>query len=138
MANFSVKIDYAGSTMKLTPVLMLDAIEPSLPFWQERLGFEKTVQVPDNSPLDFAILERSGVEVMLQTRESLRKDMPALVPDHAGTGAFLFVEVDDFDDIRLRIEGCEIVVPERVTFYGMREIGVREPGGHCVVFAIRT
>lgn len=123
--------------MKLTPVLMVDKIEPSLAFWQARLGFEKTVQVPDNGPLDFAILERGNVEVMLQTRESLSKDMPALVPEHA-SGAFLFVEVDDFDDIRRRIEGCDIVVPERVTFYGMREVGVREPSGHCIVFAIRT
>jgi len=27
---------------------------------------------------------------------------------------------------------------ERTTFYGMREIGVYEPGGHVVVFAARS
>jgi hypothetical protein len=27
---------------------------------------------------------------------------------------------------------------ERTTFYGMREIGVFEPGGHTVVFAARA
>lgn len=123
--------------MKLTPVLIVDEIERSLPFWQEKLGFERTVSVPDKGPLDFAILERRGAEVMLQTRVSLRQDMPALVSENS-SGAFLFLEVDDFEDILRRIEGCEIIVPERVTFYGMREIGVREPGGHCIVFAIRT
>ncbi|HZS56152.1 MAG TPA: hypothetical protein VFA65_17245, partial [Bryobacteraceae bacterium] len=49
----------------------------------------------------------------------------------------LFIEVDDFSDIRKRVDGVEIVVPERVTFYGMREIGVREPGGHLLVFAAK-
>jgi hypothetical protein len=29
----------------------------------------------------------------------------------------------------------EVVVPRRQTFYGMDEIGVREPGGHVVMFA---
>jgi len=28
---------------KLTPVLFVEAIEPCLPFWTERLGFTKTV-----------------------------------------------------------------------------------------------
>lgn len=31
--------------------------------------------------------------------------------------------------------GAEIVLPRRTTFYGMKEIGVREPGGHCIIFA---
>jgi hypothetical protein len=31
---------------KSTPVLIVDAIEPSLPFWQERLGLERPVEVP--------------------------------------------------------------------------------------------
>jgi len=29
-------------------------------------------------------------------------------------------------------------MPERKTFYGMREISVREPGGHIVCFAAKT
>jgi len=29
-------------------------------------------------------------------------------------------------------------MPERVTFYGMREIGVSEPNGHTVIFAAKA
>lgn len=33
---------------KLSPVLIIvDAIEPCLPFWMERLGFAKVVEVPE-------------------------------------------------------------------------------------------
>jgi len=39
---------------KSTPVLIVEAIEPSLPFWQERLGFERPVEVPDGERLGCA------------------------------------------------------------------------------------
>jgi uncharacterized glyoxalase superfamily protein PhnB len=120
--------------MKLTPVLIVDEIEKSLPFWVERLGFAKTVEAPEGSRLGFAILVKDAVELMLQTWSSAEADVPGLVPK-GRTVAALFVEVEDFGDILKRIEGCEIIVPERTTSYGMREIGVREPGGHIVIFA---
>jgi hypothetical protein len=50
----------------------------------------------------------------------------------------MFVEVEDFDDVKRRLDGYPIVMPERMTFYGMREIGVAEPNGHTVVFAAKT
>jgi uncharacterized glyoxalase superfamily protein PhnB len=120
--------------MKLTPVLVVEEIEKSLPFWIDRLGFTKTVEVPEGARLGFVILVKSPAEVMLQTWTSAEADVPGLLPK-GRTVAALFVEVEDFDDLRNRIEGCEIIVPERTTFYGMREIGVREPGGHIVIFA---
>ena len=36
------------------------------------------------------------------------------------------------------VRGCEIVVPERTTFHGSREIGVRAPGGFTVLFAAKA
>jgi len=35
------------SMKKLTPILLVKEIEPSLPFWVDRLGFKKTVEVPE-------------------------------------------------------------------------------------------
>jgi len=45
------------------------------------------------------------------------------------------IEVDDFPDTVKRLAGYPVAMPERDTFYGMREIGVFEPGGHIAVFA---
>jgi hypothetical protein len=28
-----------------------------------------------------------------------------------------------------------VVIPERTTFYGAREIGIKDPGGHYLTFA---
>jgi hypothetical protein len=126
--------------MKLTPVLIVESIEKSLPFWMDRMGFQKTVEVPDGDGLGFVILARDGAELMMQTVESIRKDEPKLAPaTTAGPDLCpLFVEVDDFEDTRRRLEGYPIRMPERKTFYGMVEIGVNDPGGHFVVFAARV
>ena len=123
------------STMKkLTPVIMVDAIEPCLPFW-ERLGFAKVAEVPEGDRLGFVILVKDSVEVMYQSHESVQKDAAGLVPRTYGHGAALFIEVSDVTSVASALEGIEIVVPRRKTFYGMDEIGVREPGGHVVMFA---
>ena len=63
---------------RMTPILTVETIEPSLPFWMEGLGFEKTMEVPEGDHLGFAALEKGGFELMLQTRSSVEADLPAL------------------------------------------------------------
>lgn len=124
--------------MKLTPVLFVDAIEPSLPFWVGRLGFEQVASVPDEAPFGFVVLVRDGVEVMLQTRSGLAEDLPAIAAQPPGVSCSLFLEIEDFAAELARLGDAPVLVPERTTFYGMREIVVREPGGHIVIVAARV
>jgi uncharacterized glyoxalase superfamily protein PhnB len=120
---------------KLTPVLLVDAIEPSMKFWVERLGFEKTSEVPDGDKLAFVILQKAGVELMYQTYASVEKDISYSGQGHAKGPTFLYVEVESLDDTIAAMQGAEVVMPVRTTFYGAKEIGVKEPGGHIVTFA---
>ncbi len=125
--------------MKITPVLIVEEIEKSLVFWVERMGFTRTVDVPEGDRLGFVILTREGAELMMQTLTSVRKDEPKFAPEGINTkGSALFIEVEDFAEVRQRLDGYPILMPERVTFYGMREIGVSEPGGHTVIFAAKA
>jgi uncharacterized glyoxalase superfamily protein PhnB len=126
----------ATSAMKkLTPVLVVDEIEHCLPFWVDRLGFEKTVELPEGSKLGFVILKKDDVEVMYQSRESVEKDVPTLVPETGGHPIALFVEVSDVAAVEQALRGFEVILPRRKTFYGMDEIGLKEPGGNSVIFA---
>ena len=118
---------------KLTPVLVVDAIEPCLTFWTDRLGFTKQVEVPEGDRLGFVILEKDGIEVMYQSRASVRKDIPAMADVPAG-GTNLYIDVSDVSAIEKAVKGLPVVVPRRKTFYGADEIGVREPGGNAVIF----
>jgi uncharacterized glyoxalase superfamily protein PhnB len=119
---------------KLSPVLVVETIEPCLPFWQA-LGFEVTVQVPHGDALGFAIVAKDAVEVMYQTTASVAAD----VPQAAGAGrpgaAALFIEVDDVREVARRVAAAPVVMAMRETPYGMREIFVRDPAGHVIGFA---
>lgn len=127
----------------LTPVLVVESIEECLPFWVDRLGFQKTVEVPTDPSKDaagqkigFVILMSGAVQIMLQSRASVAIDAPGLLSGPLESNAVgFFIEVDDLAPIRKAIEGFEITLEERTTFYGKREIGVRAPGGFNVVFA---
>ena len=123
---------------KLTPVLYVDTIERSLEFWVDRLGFKKTIEVPAGDRLGFVALERDDVELMLQTHASAAEDVPVVAEAVARSSSALYIEVDDLDMVRGIADGSEVVVPERTTFYGTREIGLRSPGGHVVIFATRS
>jgi uncharacterized glyoxalase superfamily protein PhnB len=120
---------------KVTTVLAVEAVEPSLDFWQQRLGFECTVTVPHEDKLGFAILVKDGVELMLQSVASILADLGANTGEINGRSAALFIEVADLAAVEQAMSGYPIEMPRRTTFYGMHEIGVREPGGHFVVFA---
>ena len=125
----------SSTVKKLTPVLMVDAIEPCLPLWIDRLGWTKTVEVPEGDALGFVILAKDGAEVMYQTWMSVEKDVGHAPKRAVGTSVGLFIEVSSLDEIVEQLEGVPLVLPRRRTFYGMDEIGVAEAGGHTVVFA---
>jgi uncharacterized glyoxalase superfamily protein PhnB len=124
----------AMSVNKLTPVLLVDEVAPCVKFW-ERVGFAKTVEVPDGNKLAFVILQKGNVEVMYQSYASVEKDIPSN-PALAKRGpSFLYVEVASLDDAMAAMKGVEVVMPVRTTFYGSKEIGYKDPGGHMITFA---
>jgi uncharacterized glyoxalase superfamily protein PhnB len=120
---------------KLTPVLFVEKIEPVLPFWTQHLGFIKTVEVPEGNHLGFVILQQGTVEVMYQSYSSVDKDMPAISPDARKGPTFLYIEVENLDALKPALQSADVYMPERNTFYGAREIGVRDPAGHFLTFA---
>jgi hypothetical protein len=86
--------------VKITSVLVVEEIEKALPFWVDRVGFEKIVEAPEEGHIGFAILVRDGAELMFQTVASVAKDTPRLVPQNKKRGATLFIEVEDLGDGR--------------------------------------
>ena len=119
---------------KATPILRVERIEPSLAFWVDRLGFQKVVEVMEGDSLGFVILSKAHVEIMLQSRASLAKDLPMLSVG-ALSPAVVYLGVTNLEEIASKLTPSEIIVPKRSTTYGMDEIWVREPGGHVIGIA---
>lgn len=123
--------------MKITAVLTMERIEESVQFWTSKAGFDVTVTVPHGDAMGFAILQKGGAELMLQSYASVAEDVPSIADFSRASKACLFVEVDDFDGTVERMQGAPVAFPVRETPYGMKEIGVFEPGGHLAVFACK-
>ena len=120
---------------KITPILFAQELEPCIEFWTERLGFQKTVEVPEGNKIGFAMLERNGLELMYQSFSSAEKDNAATGIEVRKGPSFLYIEVADLNAALAATKGAEIVMPERTTFYHAKEFGIKDPAGHYLIFA---
>ena len=119
--------------MKITSVLIVDAIEPVLPLW-ESLGFTRKIEVPHGAALGFVALAHGESEVMYQTVESVKADEPSALEGHGASA--LFIEVDDLDAVVAKLpKDTTIAVPRRTTPYGATETFIRDAAGNTIVFA---
>jgi uncharacterized glyoxalase superfamily protein PhnB len=120
---------------KITPILFAEEIEPCIQFWTERIGFQKTVEVPEGNKIGFVMLEKNGLELMYQSFASVEKDNAATGAAVRKGPSFLYIEVADIDGAQAATSGAEIVMPMRTTFYHAREFGIKDPVGHYLIFA---
>lgn len=120
---------------KMTPVLVVEAIEPNLPLWIDQLGFEKTVEVPHGDRLGFVILVKGATELMLQTTASLADDDANLAKNMKAGDVFLYAHISSLDEAKSATAALDTVVPDRETFYGAKEIFVKTGDGHVLGLA---
>ena len=124
---------------KATPILVVDRIEPALPLWTGPLGYEKTVEVPHGDRAGFVLLAKGDHEVMLQTRASVEDDLPAIAK--LSVRVAMYLDVPSLASAKREIEklkkeeSIEVLVPERTTFYGARELWIRDGAGNVIGFA---
>jgi uncharacterized glyoxalase superfamily protein PhnB len=120
---------------KITPVLLVDEVEPCVKFWKERMGFAVAIEVPEGDKVGFVSLHKGGVELMYQSNASVERDTSFSAQGYAKGPTFLYIEVDNLDDVISATKGAMVVMPERKAFYGAREIGIKDPAGHILTFA---
>lgn len=127
----------------VTPNLVVSNVERSLAFYRDVLGFSVTATVPDASPFAFAWMQRDGVNVFLNSHESI-EEHGALAERPIGGTASLFIVIEA-DDVAGGIDALFASISPRATvmmapknqFYGMREFGIEDPDGYVIFFAQR-
>ncbi|HTO21986.1 MAG TPA: VOC family protein [Spirochaetia bacterium] len=121
---------------ELTPVLVVDQVEPCLAFWTEKFGFTAENRVPGpDGRLIFASAKLGAIEVMYETRAAAVADNVISAQELSGRSCVLFITVENLDQVERSLVGAPVVKARHKTFYGSQEIYVREPGGHVVGFA---
>lgn len=120
---------------KSTPIFHVRSVEPSIKFWTDRFGFKVTIEVPEGDHIGFAALE-NGIELMYQTYQGMKADPTNPLANEVEKGpSFIFMEVSDINSTIEALRGAEMVQGLHETFYGSKEVVVKEPGGHYVIFS---
>jgi uncharacterized glyoxalase superfamily protein PhnB len=123
--------------LNLTPNLMVEDVAASVAWYVELLGFTEDAKVPgDDGVVNFAMLHRDGVNLMLQRRGSLETDVPALAGVPIAASMTLFINVEDTAGLYAPIaDRVETVVPLHDTWYNTREVYFRDLNGYILCFA---
>ncbi|MGZ5583867.1 MAG: VOC family protein [Usitatibacter sp.] len=119
---------------RATPVLFVDSVEATRDFFK-RVGFTVNVEVPDGKSVGFCILDRDGVQLMVESRDNSNEAAPIRAKSKQSCAAHVFVEVDELDAVISALGRAEIIVERHKTFYNSDELTYQEPGGHLVTFA---
>jgi uncharacterized glyoxalase superfamily protein PhnB len=106
-------------------------------------------------PLIYAAIRHGGIELMMQQRQSLMEEVPVFAHGAAaggemaplegavppweqpcGSTVVFYFQTDDVEALAAKVKGvCEVVRDLHDTFYGMREIYVRDLNGYVLCFA---
>ena len=129
----------------VTPNLVVSNVERSMAFYRDVLGFSVSATVPEGQgPYVFAWMQRDGVSVFLNNRESVEEHSTLASRPIGGTATlFIVVEADAvesgvdalFASISPR---AKVMMELKDQFYGMREFGIEDPDGYVIFFAQRT
>ena len=123
--------------------MVLDVVE-AVRFYRDVIGGEIAFVVDDThtTAMDgsipnnaiFASVRLGTGEIMLQERSNLARDAPMVSTDSVPGGTFaLYLRVDKVDDVIARLpESIDIVKPVQLTWYGMKEIWIRDPAGYVL------
>jgi lactoylglutathione lyase len=128
----------------VTPNLLVTDIDRSTAFYRDVLGFSVVTTVPEAAPFVFAWLQRGGVNVFLNARETVAADMAPLASRPIGGTATLFMTIDapgpaeGIDALFAQVQPrATVVMPIKDQFYGMREFAIEDPDGYVIFFAQR-
>ncbi|MDR2977728.1 MAG: VOC family protein [Streptococcaceae bacterium] len=125
----------------MTTNLMVTDVDKSLSFYRDILHFNviNSVKAENGAGLQFAILERDGLMLMLQEKSNLTAEYPVLATEMLHPSVTLFIMVDDFEATYNKLkENCEVVSEIHTTFYGSKEFAVAAVDGYVLTFAEHT
>src|SRR5438045_400780 len=118
----------------LSPNLFVKDIAKSIAFYKQ-LGFKPTMTVPEKAPFVWVMMKCGEVTIMLQTRESLGKDMPA-VKRTSGGALLFYVNIKGIRKFFKKIKDkVEVLSELEKTFYGATEFSIRDVDGFVLTFA---
>ena len=127
------------SCTKLTPNLIVSNVDASLRFYEDVLGFDRSMTFPEHSPFMFASVASGPVKIFLSDRSTVIKEDPRLSDLPFGGGNIMLIEVNGVDTVHARIAPLvKVVMSLRTQWFGLREFAIQDPDGYVITFAERV
>ncbi len=121
----------------ITANIMVKNVKETIEFYEEKLGFSKVLSVPEEGEvLNFAILNKDKISIMLQEQENLLSEYNTLQKGEIIPTFTLFITVDDvlkmYNELKDKVE---IAKELHKTFYGKDEFAIFDNNGNILTIA---
>lgn len=121
----------------ITANLMVKNVKDTIEFYEQKLGFKAITTVPgDGDTLNFAILGRDKITLMLQEQQNLLAEYPTLQSGEIVPTLTLFITVDDvkkmYDELKDKVK---IAKDLHQTFYGKDEFAIFDNNGYVLTIS---
>lgn len=121
----------------VTTNIMVKNVKETIVFYEEVLGFQKVLSVPeDRDVLNFAILVKDKISIMLQEQNNLMEEYPTLKTDDIKSTFTLFITVSDVAALYEELKDKAKLAKElHKTFYGKDEFAVFDNNGNILTIS---
>jgi uncharacterized glyoxalase superfamily protein PhnB len=121
----------------ITTNIMVKNVKETIKFYEEKLGFQKIVSVPEEGEiLNFAILHKDKISIMLQEQKNLIEEYSTLKTDEIVPTFTLFITVDDVVTIYNELKDKVKIAKElHKTFYGKDEFAIFDNNGNILTIS---
>ena len=122
----------------ITANLMVEDVDKTADYYKDMLGFKIEMSVPrDDGKLQWAMVTRDSVELMLHEKNNLLEEVPQLEGSRIGGSLTLFIEIEGlnafYSDVKQK--GAAFIKEPHTTFYGMNEFTLQDINGYVLTFA---
>lgn len=121
----------------ITTNIMVKDVKETIEFYETKLGFQKVLSVPESGEvLDFAIMSKDKISIMLQEKENLVAEYPTLKVNEIIPTFTLFITVQDvvklYEELKDKVE---IAKELHQTFYGKDEFAIFDNNGNILTIS---
>ena len=120
----------------MTTNLMVESVNKALAFYRDILGFSEVASVPGKKgELQFAILSKDQLMLMVQDKSSFIEEYPVLNTPKVQPSVSLYIAVDNLDALYDELKGNYFINTElHTSFYGAREFAITDVDGYVLTF----
>ncbi len=121
----------------ITTNIMVKNVKETIKFYEEKLGFQKVLSVPENGEkLDFAIIAKDKISIMFQEQENLLEEYPSLKTNEIIPTFTLFITVENVEQLYKELSGKVKIAKElHQTFYGKDEFAIFDNNGNILTIS---